>query len=271
MVRRPSDRAFTPATPPRPARGLRPGSLLSHLSHGAAGIVGRRRDKRFARFRRHRRQGELSVSAGRTRTQSLPCTLELPNRRRFLGVWGRSLYPAYSWDYRRNPRSSHCCMAPLPRCSEPAWHSYPRCSSPRLPSKSPTASFLIQIVLGEFFQLLGLCLIVRGVTGRRPWFFSAAAVPFAFCLYTYHAAKLAPLVVLPFLVAALRLPAASPPTRMARNRGGHPVPAFPHPRCAVVQQRPRSTHRPVGRNLALVDPFHRKAVCGRSGTPCGAP
>ena len=65
------------------------------------------------------------------------------------------------------------------------------------------SKFLIQIVLGEFFQLLGLCLIVRGVTGRRPWFFSAAAVPFAFCLYTYHAAKLAPLVVLPFLVAAL--------------------------------------------------------------------
>ncbi len=66
------------------------------------------------------------------------------------------------------------------------------------------AKGLIQVVLGEFFQILGLCLLVRGVTGRRRWLMAVAGVPLAGCIYTYHAAKLAPLVAIPYLFAALR-------------------------------------------------------------------
>jgi hypothetical protein len=66
------------------------------------------------------------------------------------------------------------------------------------------AKGLIQVVLGEFFQLLGLCLLVRGVTGRRRWPMAMAAVPLVGCIYTYHAAKLAPLVAIPYVLAALR-------------------------------------------------------------------
>jgi 4-amino-4-deoxy-L-arabinose transferase-like glycosyltransferase len=66
------------------------------------------------------------------------------------------------------------------------------------------AKGLIQIEFGEFFLLLGMCLLVRGVTGKRRWLVPLAGVPLAGCLYTYHAARLAPLVPAIFLLAALR-------------------------------------------------------------------
>ncbi len=64
------------------------------------------------------------------------------------------------------------------------------------------AKGLTQIVFGEFFLLLGVCALVHGVVGRRRWLIAAAGMPFALCLYTYHAMKLAPAVALLFLVAA---------------------------------------------------------------------
>jgi hypothetical protein len=64
------------------------------------------------------------------------------------------------------------------------------------------AKGLTQIVLGASFQIAGLCLLVRGMTGRRRWLVVAAAVPLALCVYTYHSAKIAPLVALPYFIAA---------------------------------------------------------------------
>jgi len=66
------------------------------------------------------------------------------------------------------------------------------------------AKGLTQIEFGRFFLLLAMCLVVRGVAGKRRWLVPLAGVPLAGCLYTYHAAKLAPLVPAIFLLAALR-------------------------------------------------------------------
>jgi hypothetical protein len=60
---------------------------------------------------------------------------------------------------------------------------------------------LVQIITGQFFQLAGLCLLVRGIAGRRPWLIATSAVPLAACVYTYHSARLAPLVGLVYAVA----------------------------------------------------------------------
>jgi len=64
------------------------------------------------------------------------------------------------------------------------------------------AKGLTQIVFGEFFLLAGVCALVRGVVGHRGWLIAAAGAPFALCLYTYHAMKLAPAVAVVFLAAA---------------------------------------------------------------------
>jgi hypothetical protein len=66
------------------------------------------------------------------------------------------------------------------------------------------AKGLTQIEFGRFFLLLAMCLVVRGVAGKRRWLIPLAGVPLAGCLYTYHAAKLAPLVPAIFLLATLR-------------------------------------------------------------------
>lgn len=63
---------------------------------------------------------------------------------------------------------------------------------------------LIQVVLGQFFLLLGMCTLVRGIVGPRHWLTPFAGVPLAACLYTYHSAKIAPLVAVIFAVGALR-------------------------------------------------------------------
>jgi hypothetical protein len=62
---------------------------------------------------------------------------------------------------------------------------------------------LTQVMVGELAQMLGLCLLVRGTAGKRRILIVAAAVPFALCIYTYHSAKLAPLVAIPYIVAIL--------------------------------------------------------------------
>src|SRR5262249_25053479 len=79
------------------------------------------------------------------------------------------------------------------------------------PMQVAHAKSLIQIVLGEIAQIAGLCLLVRGVTGTRRWLIAAAAVPLALCLYTYHSTKIAPLVAIPYLVAAMLAARRTPP------------------------------------------------------------
>ena len=79
---------------------------------------------------------------------------------------------------------------------------------------------LVQIVGGEVALLLGLCLLVRGWTSRRRWMVAAAGAPLALCVYTYHAARIAPLIAVVYGVAAAvesirarRAPVAPPPLR----------------------------------------------------------
>jgi hypothetical protein len=63
---------------------------------------------------------------------------------------------------------------------------------------------LIQVVLGEFFLLLGMCALVRGIVGSRRWLITLAGAPLALCLYTYHSAKIAPLVAVIFALVMMR-------------------------------------------------------------------
>jgi predicted membrane-bound mannosyltransferase len=65
------------------------------------------------------------------------------------------------------------------------------------------AKELVQIVTGQFFQLAGLCLLVRGMTGGRNWLVATAGLPLALCIYTYHSARLAPIVAVVFVVVWL--------------------------------------------------------------------
>ena len=59
----------------------------------------------------------------------------------------------------------------------------------------------LQVVLGEFFLLLGMCALVRGVVGSRRWLIPLAGAPLALCLYTYHSAKIAPFIAVIFMLA----------------------------------------------------------------------
>jgi hypothetical protein len=70
------------------------------------------------------------------------------------------------------------------------------------PPQLTHAKALVQIVTGQFFQLAGLCLLVRGIAGRRPWLIATSALPLAACVYTYHSARIAPLVALAYALAA---------------------------------------------------------------------
>ena len=62
---------------------------------------------------------------------------------------------------------------------------------------------LIQVVLGEFFLLLGMCALVRGIVGPRRWLIALAGAPLALCLYTYHSAKIAPVVAILFVLVTM--------------------------------------------------------------------
>lgn len=81
------------------------------------------------------------------------------------------------------------------------------------PPQLTHAKQLVQIITGEFFLLAGLCLLVRGWTTARRLAVVAAALPLAATVYTYHAARIAPLVAVAYVAAALwerrRAPAAT--------------------------------------------------------------
>jgi hypothetical protein len=66
------------------------------------------------------------------------------------------------------------------------------------------SKILVQAVLGQFGQLLGLCLLVQGLVRRRWWLVVAGGAASALPLYTYHSARLAPAVVLLCIPVLLR-------------------------------------------------------------------
>jgi len=68
------------------------------------------------------------------------------------------------------------------------------------PMQVAHAKGLTQMVFGEFAQLAGMCLLVRGALGRRRWLMAAAGVPLALCVYTYHSGKIAPLVAVTLFI-----------------------------------------------------------------------
>lgn len=70
------------------------------------------------------------------------------------------------------------------------------------PPQIAHAKQLVQVIGGEFALLLGLCLLIQGWTARRRWLLAAAGVPLALCVYTYHAARIAPLIAAAYLLAA---------------------------------------------------------------------
>lgn len=88
------------------------------------------------------------------------------------------------------------------------------------PPQLAHAKQLVQIITGEFFLLAGLCLLVRGWTAPRRLAVIAAAVPLAASVYTYHAARIAPLVAFAYVGAALweRRRAADAPRRGVGGR-----------------------------------------------------
>jgi Dolichyl-phosphate-mannose-protein mannosyltransferase len=65
------------------------------------------------------------------------------------------------------------------------------------------AKELVQVITGQFFQLAGMCLLVRGMTAGRNWLVAAAGLPLALCVYTYHSARLAPIVAIAFVFAVV--------------------------------------------------------------------
>ena len=69
------------------------------------------------------------------------------------------------------------------------------------PPQLTHAKELVQIITGQFFQLAGMCLLVRGIAGRRTRLVVSAGLPLAACIYTYHSARLAPLVAVVYVLA----------------------------------------------------------------------
>lgn len=56
------------------------------------------------------------------------------------------------------------------------------------------AKGLLQAILGQSLALAGLCCLTQGTLRGRRWMLVAAGVPIALALYTYHAAKLVPVM-----------------------------------------------------------------------------
>ncbi len=71
------------------------------------------------------------------------------------------------------------------------------------PPQLTHAKALVQVVTGQVFLMSALCLLVRGIAARRSRLIAAAGVPLAGCIYTYHAAKLAPLIVVGYGLTVL--------------------------------------------------------------------
>jgi len=66
------------------------------------------------------------------------------------------------------------------------------------PQQLSYAKILVQLGAGEFFHLLAMCLLVRGIHGTRRWLIAASGVPLGLALCTYHSFKLAPLVAVAY-------------------------------------------------------------------------
>lgn len=90
------------------------------------------------------------------------------------------------------------------------------------PMQVTHSKVLVQVVLGQLFLMLGLWALVRGLVDSRRWLIAIAGVPCALCLCTYHSAKLAPLVAVPFL-AVTALKAAPPRRQLLRGVAGFGV------------------------------------------------
>jgi len=58
------------------------------------------------------------------------------------------------------------------------------------------SKILIQVIVGEFFLLSGMCLLVQGLAGRRRWLIVLSGVPLGLMHCTYHSYKLAPAIAL---------------------------------------------------------------------------
>lgn len=78
---------------------------------------------------------------------------------------------------------------------------------------------LLQVVLGLMFQCAGIYGLLRGLQERSTRWSATGGVALAATLYTYHAAKLAPLAALPLLVGALREGRPSRRTLLAATLG----------------------------------------------------
>lgn len=68
---------------------------------------------------------------------------------------------------------------------------------------------LIQVVFGQCFLLLAMAALVRGLIGPHRWLTAVAGAPLALCFYTYHSAKLAPLIATTFVLAIMWRPPAA--------------------------------------------------------------
>lgn len=62
------------------------------------------------------------------------------------------------------------------------------------PAQLTHAKQLTQIIAGQTALLAALCLLVRGLARQRRLTVALSGVPFALCLYTYHSARIAPLI-----------------------------------------------------------------------------
>jgi len=143
------------------------------------------------------------------------------------------------------------------------------CSPPQLTH----AKQLVQIITGQFFQLAGVCLLVRGLAGRRAWLVIAAALPLAACVYTYHAAKLAPLVAVIYGLAVVGCTRGRAGTRRALGVTlAATLVVFVVALLPAVLGYARNpdalTQRVDDTSIWLRS--RRSRACGHCGTPCGA-
>jgi hypothetical protein len=85
---------------------------------------------------------------------------------------------------------------------------------------------LVQIIGGEFLLLAALCLLVQGLTEPRRWKVIASALPLGLSVYTYHATRIAPLIVVAFALAWRRAARQTPREQSAPSSGcGRPLAA----------------------------------------------
>jgi 4-amino-4-deoxy-L-arabinose transferase-like glycosyltransferase len=110
------------------------------------------------------------------------------------------------------------------------------------PPQVTHAKELVQIITGQFFQLAGLCLLVRGLVARRSGMIAAAALPLAGCVYTYHSARLAPVVALVYVAAVLW-------HQRRRRRQSGAAPSQTHPSGTAIAEPPSAVD--AARRIAL--------------------